>query len=448
MATMYARVNSILKYAAVTMLVVAVATPSAAQNARADGRWQAWLGCWTPAGTLIRVVGKSNNAVVCVVPTSTPSAVDVLTVSGGKIIDRTHVDTDGQPHALAKEGCTGWQSAKWSPSARRVYLKSEFNCNGAPTAHVSAVYAMAGSGDWIDVQGMRVEKNSGVHAVRYREAADPGPLPEEITQKLQGHTMARTAAMLAVTGSPSFGEVEEASKELDPGVVEIWLLEADKLNVEKPAPLNAKQLVELADNGVPASVIDVMLALSYPKVLAVSPVSGGVALQNTDSAYTAYDSNRYMRSLNPLIGFDRFSFPIYASESALMYGCSPFMYGPYDVGISLYGSQFGCGGYGYGFSGYPGYGYYGYGGIPYYGGYYGGGPVVVPQPGSATPSHGRVVNGKGYTQGGSGSNSGSASGRSDNTSPSNSGSGSGASPGASAGSSSPPPARTAQPRKP
>ena len=452
---MFARMNSMLKYAAATMLAVTVATPSAAQNVRADGRWQAWLGCWMPAGTLIRVVGKSNNAVVCVVPTSTPSAVDVLTVSGGKIIDRTHVDTDGQPHALAKEGCTGWQSAKWSPSARRVYLKSEFNCNGAPATHVSAVYAMAGSGDWIDVQGMRVEKNSGVHAVRYREAAEPGPLPEEITQKLQGHTMARTAAMLAVTGSPSLGEVEEASKELDPGVVATWLIEADRLNVETPAPLNAKQLVELADRGVPASVIDVMLALSYPKVLAVNPAGDRVARQNTDSAYTAYDSNRYMRSLNPLIGFDRFGFPIYASESALMYGCSPFMYGPYDVGISLYASQFGCGGYGYGFSGYPGYGGYGYGGYGYggyggYGGYFGGGPVVVPQgPGSAaTPSHGRVVNGKGYTQGGNGSNDGSANPRSNNTSPSNSSGSAGASAGASAGSSSPPPARTAQPRKP
>lgn len=449
---MLARMSSILKFAAITTFAVTIATPSAAQNVRTDGRWQAWLGCWTPAGTLIRVVGRSANAVVCVVPTSTPSAVDVLTVAGGKIIDRAHVDTDGRQHAITKEGCTGWQSAKWSPSARRVYIKSEFNCNGAPATHVSAVYAMAGSGDWIDVQGMRVEKNSGVHAVRYREAAEPGALPEEITQKLQGLTMAHTAAMLAVTGSPSLGEVEEASKELDPSVVATWLIEADKLNVEKPAPLNAKQLEELADRGVPANVIDVMLALSYPKALAVNPVGQGVTRQNTDSAY---DSYRYTQPLNPLLGFDGFGFPIYASESALMYGCSPFMYGTYGYGMydmglsSLYSSPFGCGG-GYGFAGYPGYGgYYGYGGYPYYGGYFGGGPVVVPNgTGSATtPSHGRVVNGKGYTQGGGGSNNGSASPRSGSMSPSGSPSSSGASAGSSAGSSSPP-ARTAQPRKP
>jgi hypothetical protein len=456
---MLARLNSVVRPAmttlALTTLALTMALPAAAQRAQADGRWQAWLGCWAPAATLIRVVGRSANSVVCVVPSSTNSAVDVLTVSGGKIIDRTHVDTDGQPHTIAKEGCTGWQSAKWAPSARRVYLKSEFNCSGAPATHVSAVYAMAGSGEWIDVQGMRVDKNSGVHAVRYREAVDAGTLPEEITLRLHDRTMARMAAMLAVTEPPSLADVVEASRELDPSVVSTWLIEADKLTVQRPTPLNAKQLVQLADNGVPASVIDVMLGLSYPNVLAVNPSSYGVARQNTDSAYMAYGSyGSYgsRQSLNPLIGFDRFGFPIYASESALMYGCSPFMYGPYDAGWNLY-SQYACGrygfgnGYGYGYSGYPGYGSgYGYGGYPYPGGYFGGGPVVVPQPTGSTapgtPSHGRVVNGKGYTQGGNGSDGGTATPRSNNTSPSSSNAGAG-----SAAASNPPP-RTAEPKKP
>ena len=169
---MIARPNFFARSAAILALAVTIAAPASAQSTNPDGRWQAWLGCWTPAGTLIRVVGRSATSVVCVIPTSTPSAVDVVTVTGGKIVDRTRVDTDGQHHALAKEGCTGWQSAKWSPAAHRVYLKSEFNCSGAPSTHLSAVYAMAGSGEWIDVQGMRVDKNNGVHAVRYRQATD------------------------------------------------------------------------------------------------------------------------------------------------------------------------------------------------------------------------------------------------------------------------------------
>jgi hypothetical protein len=446
---MRARVSSIVSLTrrlAAIAFAAAVAIPAAAQTSQGtqtDGRWQAWLGCWTPTGTLIRVVGKSATSVVCVIPTAKASAVDVMTVSGGKVIDSTHVDPDGQPHAIAKDGCTGWQSAKWSPSARRVYLKSEFNCKGAPVTHVSAIYAMAGSGEWIDVQGMRVDQNSGVHSVRYREAGEDESIPVAISQKLHERTFARMTAMLAVTEPPSLVDVEEASRELDPSVVSTWLIEVDKVTIERPARLNARELTQLADHGVPASVIDVMVGLSYPDVLAVNSTSGTVARQNLDSGNSQYG---YLSSatLDPIIGFDRFGFPIYASESTLLQGCSPWLYGPYDGGWNLYASTFGCNAYGYG--GYLGYGLYpnyGYGG--YYGGYFGGGPYVVPRgsgtTGAAGPSHGRVVNGKGYTQGGDGSD-GTATPRPTSTGTS-SGSGS-----TSASSAPPPPPRTAVPKKP
>lgn len=447
---MLARLNSLVRPAAVVALAVAVGMPAAAQSApgtQTDGRWQAWLGCWTPAGTLIRVVGKTAPSLVCVVPAAAASAVDVMTVSGGKIVDSTHVDADGQPHAISKDGCTGWQSAKWSSSARRVYLKSEFNCKGSPTTHVSAVYAMAGSGEWIDVQGMRVDKNSGVHSVRYREAVDEGSVPAEITRKLHERTLARMTAMLAVTEPPSLTDVEEASRELDPSVVSTWLIEVDKVTIDKPEPINAKELTQLADNGVSPSVIDVMVGLSYPNVLVVNPLSGGVARQNVDSAYSQYGYLNSMAAINPIIGFDRFGFPVYASESTLLQGCSPWLYGPYDAGWNLYASRFGCGGYGYlgypayGYGAYPGYGYYG----GYYGGYFGGGPVVIPRgsggAGGTMPSHGRVINGRGYSRGGDESGS-TATPRSNNTGSTGSASGSGAS-------APPPPApRTAVPKKP
>jgi hypothetical protein len=453
---MRARLNASMKLAmgtlAIAALSLAATTPVAAQGAQTDGRWQAWLGCWSPSGTLVRAVGKSASSVVCVVPSSPTTAVDVMTVSGGKIVDRTHVDADGQQHPLTKEGCTGWQSAKWSATAHRVYLKSELNCSGAPSTHVSGVYAMAGYGEWIDAQGMRVDKNNGVHAVRYREAADPGALPDEITSKLQSHAMAHSASLLAVTTPPSIADVEEAAHELDPAVLSTWLVEADKLNLQMPARLNAKDLTNLADHGVPSSVIDVMIGLSYPDLYAVNTTGSVVARQTSDSVDDRYSRMATMSSLNPLLGFDRFGMPIYASESALMYGCSPWLMGPYN-GWNLYDSMYGCNQFGYGYNGYAS--AYGYGQFPYfggyfgpyyggyYGGYYGSGPVVVPKgTGSGTPSHGHVVNGRGYTQGGSNTGN-TATPRSDNSSPSSSGSGAGS----SAPSSSPPP-RTAQPRKP
>lgn len=453
---MFTRLNSVVRGIGITALALAIAAPSAsAQTAKVDGRWHAWLGCWTPANTLIRVLGNSAASVVCVVPSSTPSAVDVMTVTGGKIVDRNHVDTDGRPHAISKEGCTGSQTATWSPSSRRVYMKSDFTCNGGPTTHLNAMYAMAGSDEWIDVQGLKVEKKSGVHALRYREAVYDGTLPDEIKQKLQDQPFARSAAMLAATQPISLSDVEEASHAVDAAVVSTWLIETDKVSAEKPDRLNAKQLVQLADNGVPGSVIDVMVGLSYPDVFAINPMNSEVALQNSDSvayAGSGYRGRYASSALNPIIGFDRLGNPIYESESSLMYGCTPFLYGPYDMGwnpsCARYGYGYSSYGYGGGLGLYDGYGWPFYGGYPGYGGYYGGGPVVVPvnpgTPGGTT--HGRVINGKGYRQGG-GESGTTAAPRSNTQSGSGSGSGGG---GASSGSSSPPPPppRTAVPRKP
>ena len=172
------------------------------------------------------------------------------------------------------------------------------------------MYAMAGSGEWIDVQGMRVEKNSGVHAVRYREAADDGIAP--------GRDHAKAArALVREDGRDArrdrsrrrSADVEEASRAARPAVVSTWLIEADKVSIEKPAPLNGEELVQLADNGVPASVIDVMVGLSYPDVFAVNPDERWSGATESDSAYARYG---YLeldgRRSNPIIGFDRFGF--------------------------------------------------------------------------------------------------------------------------------------------
>jgi len=126
-----------------------------------------------------------------------------------------------------------------------------------------------------------------------------------------------------------------------------------------------------------------MLAISYPNALAVNPSTYGIARQGSDSAYLQYRDVAMMSSLNPIIGFDRFGHPIYASDVSMLSNCSPYGYGPYDIGWSSMYSYYGCSRFGYNglYNGFGAYGYGGYGGYGYggYGGYYGGVPVVLPQ---------------------------------------------------------------------
>ncbi len=184
----------------------------------------------------------------------------------------------------------------------------------------------------------------------------------------------------------------------------------------------------------------VIVARAYPKGFALNP--------STRTAEARPEERVGGRSMARgdrirVVGYDAYGLPIYDWElsarcgyySVLRSGC-PF------YGYSSYGSPY----YGYSPYGYPYYGYgyrygggYGYG----YGWYPGTQPVVVVvQSSQPTRERGRVVNGRGYSQGDRTTTSGPSSSTTRSGSSGSSGSSAGSS-GASASS-----GRTAVPRKP
>jgi hypothetical protein len=143
-------------------------------------------------------------------------------------------------------------------------------------------------------------------------------------------------------------------------------------------------LIEMADSGVPPSVIDVVVAVSYPEKFVIN--EGGSSERRPAEAgpRTASPGLGYSRRLSP------FADPFYDSYGR--YGYSSF--GRYGYG-SFYGSRFGYG-RGYGYSGY-GLGYGGGYAGGYGGGAYGSPIIVVERRGSDSGrAAGRVVRGGGY----------------------------------------------------
>jgi hypothetical protein len=366
----------------------------------------------------------------------------MTTFAGGRPVLEQTILGDGISHPINEPDCRGAQTSEWSRDGQRLFTRAELECKGQPRRTVSGVTlltrgpgaragAAPGSPVWLDVQAVDVNGDQQVRVRRYqRTVNEPAGVAE-----LPGDVSARAlVAAQAVSATPlSIDDVIEASAKIGSQAVEAVLVEtASRFD------LNSRVLIKLAEAGVESNVIDLMVALSFPERFRVE---------------------RTVRSNEPVI----------TSGSS----------GPWDVfGSSLFGSSLYGGYYPYGFydpyayyySYYSPFAYSYWGNYYYYGLGSAGSRITGPSstPGETGTGHGRVIQGRGYTQvtptsasdssgtsqstrttnigdRGSNSSSGSSSGSSDSGS-SSSGRGGVSSGGYSSGGSSSGSGRTAQPR--
>lgn len=378
-------------FVAAALLIAAGAL--GAQGAATDSRWEPWYGCWKPAGPAL---GQAGSA-VCVAPLAANS-VEITTLRGDTVVSHDTVVADGTHHSIQRQGCTGWQRATWSDDARRVYLHSDLNCGKDLGRTTDGMLAFAPNGDWLDIQALEAFGSSAVRVVRYQDAGNSVRQPAEVAAAVQGRELRLSTQRSALGASVGNKEIIDVAHHVDTAVVAAWVSERGQ-----PFKVDAKQLVELANAGVPGSVTDVMVAMAYPNELQINreaPALGTAADSSRIAA--AYMRSRYADSLGfwpygwgPRYGFGYgYGYGMYG-----VYGYCPgfsSMYAPFDYGMGgcspyLYGAY---PGYGFGYPGYYGYGY----GYP---GYYGYNVGVITGPVVVTP-HGVPVKGRGYTRPGSG----------------------------------------------
>jgi hypothetical protein len=334
---------------------VLFAAPASAQQV--DARWTPWIGCWQA------VAGDEESPsddLLCVRPT--PGGVEVIEVVEGQARASQTLVADGQPHDVTAAGCQGWRSVEFSLDGQRLFTRSEQACGDDPLRPSTGVIAMVSPREWIDVQATDVEGQALSWVRRYRPArpalADAAGFETLVDRGAPG-LQARAAAT-----TPDVDDMIEASQTVDAEAVRAWVAE-----MNDPFDLDSRRLIRLADAGVPASVIDVMVAVSYPESFAVQ--RDGDIDQLDEQGRSAYQG-----------GYGR---PVYLGSSIWN---RPFYYSPF--------------GYGYGYGGY-GYGGYGYGYGPYdsfypYGRYYQPGTVIVAPRTDPNPNA-RVVRGRGYSRG-------------------------------------------------
>ena len=327
------------------------ATPAAAQDV--DARWLPWVGCWEKVGA------PADDPMLCVRPGT--DGVELLTVSRGEIRETRALRADGVERATEEEGCTGTERAGFSSRADRLYMSTDLDCGNRIGRESSRMWAMLSPTTWIDIRAVDVEGQGASWIDRYRVASSARVEAAGLADLTAGRIAAIEAARVSASAPISTDDVIEAYAAVGAEAVKAWIAERGD-----PIRLDADRLVQLADAGVPAEVIDVAVAVSYPERFAVAQEPRGEAAR----------SGRRI--------------PLYLDPWGYGYPYSMFGYDPYGYGAL---------------------GRYGYFGYPYgYGGY--GPTIVVVRPvqsdnSEASSRHGRMVKGRGYTQRGSGTVTGS-----------------------------------------
>ena len=391
------RIDMFVRSAALVAGLVAL-TGALASAQQPAGSWQSWIGCWTAGPAIGGIAPSSVAPLVCIAPTADANVAEVSTISGDKVVSTQRVDASGRELPMEAKGCVGTQRARWSADGRRIYLKATGKCDGIERV-TSGIIAMSPIGEWLDVQGVSELGDEGVRVARYRDAGMPGAVPEAIAAAIRSRATASQGVRFAVGGTIGSSAVIEASQAVTPAVVEAWLMERGQA-----FSLDARELVRLADAGVPARVTDAMIAVSNPSSFAVARSDGNSRSRRADDDDIA--GRRIYVMMDPAYSPYGWGYSPYGNGS---YG---YGYGPYGYSPLSYGR-----GYGSGYYGYPGY-------VT---------PIVIVNP--QTEAHGRAVKGRGYTQSESGTTATPSSSRETGASGSNSGS-------SSAGSSNSQPARS------
>ncbi len=222
----------------VAAVVIGVASaPLTAQSAapvpERQTPWAPYLGCWSTSSS--GVIGP----MVCVVPTESGSRVEFMTVDGDSVITRTVVDASGEPRAIARGVCVGWEDARWSQDQRHLFMHADYKCTKGKPVRSDAVLSMTRSDAFTHVERVTSSDSGTARVVNFIVQLDTTGYPLEVRRRLTsyralaGNEGELEAAAPALTPS----DVMEAATMLDPAVVQAWL--ADR---GEDAGLTAREL--------------------------------------------------------------------------------------------------------------------------------------------------------------------------------------------------------------
>jgi uncharacterized membrane protein YgcG len=348
-----------------SILIAGGAYAQTAPAAPVDSRFASWLGCWRLDDDL-----AGTGARMCITPDA--GGVRLQTVVGAnKGIDEL-VLPDGVARPIVDAECKGTEQSSWSQDGARIFRTTDVTCGKEPPRTVKTMAFLAPGPSWIHVQHVSGQSAAAsVRVQRYRRAANQTLADGSKAQQPEAAAALRTTADQTRW---SIEDVIEASSKMPAAAIQAALTEA-----RHPFPMNKRTLLALDRGHVDESVIDLMVALTYPRKFVVERRGGS----NLPSGVTTGGG-----------WFD----PFMTGTMAGSFDCfTPYGYG-YRSYYSLCGSPYyysamGMLGYGlYDYHRYNPFGYYGWVDVGHFPQIGTGGGTIEPQ------AEGRVIAGRGFTQ--------------------------------------------------
>lgn len=284
-------------------------------DAQETDSWQAYFGCWMSAQQ------GSEETVLCFRPSG--EGVEVSTIVDGEETGTETLIADGRQRGIQADACNGYQAVEFSADGHRAFLRSELTCEGETRTN-SGVMAFVSTNRLLHFREVEIGGAPVTWIEEYQPVAsqwfvengveDPSPLNRQYLLAL------RTRASQAIT----IPDVEEAASRLGAGALEVWV-------AVQPSDfdLDGGAILRLADEGVPESVIDVMVAANFPDRFALSLEDGTATIaENTPPTEVRY-SPSYPVPVYRSYLFDPFFLPPFYAYNAFAYPFLPgYLYSP------------------------------------------------------------------------------------------------------------------------
>ncbi len=246
-------------FLAVLLVAGGASRPAWADGPPVDTRWLPWLGCWElQSESYEEEEQPPADVLVCLSSKAAVDGVQITTLADMESVMTETLVADGVRRPVDEHGCSGWRSAEWSQDGRRLFLTSELVCDQQVERSLSGAAFGDASGAWVDVQAVSSGPRRGLLVRRYRRVSEEETEAAGFADPASSRPEARWAQ--ASLGAPlRVPDVIDAASRVRPEVLEAMLVESGA-----GFELRGATLLDLAEARVPAPIIDLMVALSFP----------------------------------------------------------------------------------------------------------------------------------------------------------------------------------------